>query len=482
LGTIVVTGAAGFVGRRLVQRLLARGDKVIAIGRRPAPAGVSAQAHWIVADLVDPATYETGLQGADCVVHLAAVTGKARRKDFQRNNVETTRALLSACERAGVGRFVLVSSIAAKFADRRFYPYAESKIAAEALARASSVPAAVVRPTMIMGEGSPIEAALGKLAHLPGAPLFGDGGVKVQPVDVEDVVSLLVGLAHAPEPVSGVIELGGPEVFTIRELLARLRSPGGDVRNAKFLVLPLGPIRGLLALLEGPLLPVLPLTAGQLASFANDGVAAPHPAVARLLTAGAALDSRPAGRTEPTREGADAPPPAAPGAQPAAKSSVDDNARELRSVDEASLSSEMQRHARYLIGVKPTPYQIERYLAFHRQRALAPRDRLDALLLDASRSGEWGLCLADAYAGLLYRKSTLRSKLVLALAILECAPPSFPKLDAPDRGGFLIVGAGLSLRVAATAATLLLSLVFFAPAHAWLACTGGLSKRRAALA
>jgi hypothetical protein len=67
------------------------------------------------------------------------------------------------------------------------------------------------------------------------------------------------------------------------ELFARLRAHDGVSGPARFLHLPVKPIRALLALVEGPLLPVLPLTAGQLAPFINDSVAAPHPLLDRLL-------------------------------------------------------------------------------------------------------------------------------------------------------------------------------------------------------
>ncbi len=438
-----------------------------AIGRRPRPDDVPPEVDWVTADLNDAQRYEAALEGAACVLHLAAVTGKARPAAYHRDNVEATRALLDACARADVRHVVLMSSIAAKFADRRFYPYADSKIAAEEIADASPVPTTIVRPTMILGPGSPIQAALKKLARLPVVPLFGDGRVQVQPVHVDEVVRVLGGLAHEPPRGGDVIELGGPEAVTMREVLARLRSPGVGAEHVRFLPLPLGPIRQALALLEGPLLPVLPLTAGQLASFANDSVADHHPAVDRLLAATSATPLR--------RERDEGPPDGGPpgrAAEPVAPSAAE--------ADEAALTTELVRHARYLTGIEPTDYQIGKYLDFHRQRALAPRNGLDALLLRVSRLGWPGLALADAYGGALYRTNVVRAKLVLALAILECAPPSFEAIDAPSRGGAGVVAAGLALRLAAASLALLASAVVFAPAHAWLAATGGLKPRRTA--
>lgn len=284
MSVIVVTGASGFLGRRVVERLAARGDRVVGVARRAKPADLPSGVDWVSADLGNPGASEAALAkalgGADVVLHLAAVTGKARPAEYRRGNIEATEALLRAAERAGVGRFVFVSSIAVSFADRRHYPYSDSKAAAEAIVRSSSLKTTIVRPTMILGAGSPIQESLEKLARLPVAPMFGDGKAMVNPIEVDDVAALLVALAHEPDAAGAVIEVGGPAAYPMSELFARLRAKGGA---PKFIHLPLKPLRELLALVEGPLLPLMPLTAGQLASFANDGVAKPSPLVDRLL-------------------------------------------------------------------------------------------------------------------------------------------------------------------------------------------------------
>jgi NADH dehydrogenase len=282
MSTIAVTGAAGFLGRRVLEQLKARDEQVVAIDRVAMPAHAEDGTRWVEADLSEPALYEPALAGASCVLHLAAITGKARPGAYRRVNVEGTETLLGAAKRAGVSRFVLVSSIAVAFKDRRHYPYADSKAAAEALVRESGLAWTIVRPTMLMGPGSPIQAALGKLARLPASPMFGSGERLVEPVDVADAARLLAALARTPEAAGETLELGGPERISLNALYARLRALEGAKGPPKLVHLPVGPIRALLALLEGPLLPVLPLTAGQLASFVNDSVAAPHPLVERL--------------------------------------------------------------------------------------------------------------------------------------------------------------------------------------------------------
>ena len=280
MGAILVTGAAGFVGRRLVDVLAAKGERVVALDRVAASKPASDGVTHVVADLLNPASYEATLSGVDCVIHLAAITGKARPAAFQKVNVDATRALIGACEQAGVRRFVLMSSIAVTYTARQHYPYADSKIAAEAAARTSALETVIVRPTMILGPGSPIEEALTRLARLPATPVFGDGKRRIEPVDVEDVVQLLAGVARDPDAAGAVVELGGPAAYSMKELLGKLRGKSG---SPAFLHVPLGLTRSVLGAVEGPLLPVLPFTAGQLATFANDSIATPHPLVSRHL-------------------------------------------------------------------------------------------------------------------------------------------------------------------------------------------------------
>jgi hypothetical protein len=137
----------------------------------------------------------------------------------------------------------------------------------------------------------------------------------------------------------------------------------------------------------------------------------------------------------------------------------------------AALACEFLRLARYLVGAHATPYQMETYLKLQSRRQIAPKNDFDRLLDGLARRGFIGLALADAYSGVFHRRSVVRAKLVAALAILECSPPSFRALDAPDPGGRLVI-AGLALRGAMAAAALALAAVVLGPAHAWCAATG----------
>jgi nucleoside-diphosphate-sugar epimerase len=434
-GPLFVTGASGFVGRRVLALARQRFSRVIALSRGEL-AGLPPGVERVRGDLLGPvpAAWESALSGCDAVLHLASTTGKASPAEFQRGVVDATARLAAAAQRAGVGHFVYVSSIAVRFTDQTAYPYAHAKTAAEACVRASGVPFTIVRPTIVAGPGSPVIQGLATLALAPLTPVFGDGQKRVAPIHVDDLAEMLLAIA-AGAPCAQPIELGGPESFTLDALLAGIRA-GRGAGAGRLLHLPLAPIRAVLAALEPALRPLLPLTAGQLATFANDGVpersafAAAWPKPLRPVLVAEALA-----------------PPAAP-----------------RAGDDALLA-ECETLVQHLLGVAAPPALAARYL--RQQRALgldAPRG-FDALLVLLARRGGVALALADAYAGWLARRSVLRTKLVGVLALLETAPETYAAVDAPDANLAWprLVARGLAELFVAAFAVLLL-----APLHALL--------------
>jgi len=440
--TVFVTGASGYLGQRVLRSLSERpGLASIALDRRelaPTP-GVRA----VRGDILAPSTYRAALEGADCVLHLAAVTGKARRSDYLRVNAEGTRTLLREAEAAGVGSFVHVSSIAVAFRDRYMYHYAESKILSERYVREGNVPHAIVRPTIIAGPGAPVVKGLESLALAPVMPVFGDGRAPVQPVHVLDLARILTELAGRDDLSGETIEVGGPERLTIEEFLAKIRTLRGG-EPGRVLHLPLGPIRRVLALLEPGFLEMMPLTAGQLASFGNDGTAAPHPlAPVRSMR----------GLREMLAEGDEDDP-----------------------LDRDALRREADVFARLLTKEPPTDYVADKYVAFHEKRGdeiEAGADRVDEILLALARKGPLPARFADAYAGRFRRSSPLRRKLVAMVSLLEATPPGFTLVDTPDHGGPAIAWMRLFARMFGEGLTLFAAALFLLPLDLLLGRRGG---------
>ena len=302
-GPVFVTGGTGFVGRRLLPALDRLGLEARCLVRPSAPPPAPRPHLTIIAgDITRDGDWTGALSGCDTVLHLAATTGKASPARHQAVNLGGLQRTLAAARRAGVRRFVLVSSVAAAFRDIRFYPYAAAKRAAEAALAESDLDYLIVRPTAVLGPGSPVLASLARLASLPVGVMFGSGRVPVQPVHVDDVAALLARAATLAPLGRRTVDLGGPEVLSMADLLGRIRIAAKG-RPGPFLHLPIEPLRTLLGWAEPVLLPILPFAAGQLCSFLNDGRAAPDPlldgpnrpsrSIADMLAAPSAPDATP---------------------------------------------------------------------------------------------------------------------------------------------------------------------------------------------
>ncbi|HUU36473.1 MAG TPA: NAD-dependent epimerase/dehydratase family protein [Vicinamibacterales bacterium] len=441
---IFVTGASGFVGRRLVPVLAGLGRPVIALDRTGALASSELAPGVSVCrgDLLTPDSYLSALRGCDIVVHLAAATGKATAADHRRVNAEGTAALVEACQQAGVERLLFVSSIAVTFTDQTGYHYAAAKTAAELAVTRSGLRTAIVRPTMIFGAGSPVEAALAKLALLPVVVVPGSGRVRVQPVHVDDLVACLAEIVERNRFLGDVLEVGGPDVLAIADLLQAIRaSRGGQPGRVLRLPLPLLRWPALVAERAG-LGAVLPVTAGQLASFANDSTAAP-----------ALLDAAQPARMIPLTRML--------GTVPAAPSSSDTADRECRVF------------TRHLLGVEADASVLDTYRdAIARVPALASKSAFDDVLLATARRGAAWTHIADAYSALLARDSALRRRLVMVLAILETRAPFHHRIDAPDGVPGLKLWTRVGLRVVLAAVSLAAGVLVFAPVRVAVAVLG----------
>jgi nucleoside-diphosphate-sugar epimerase len=154
--TVAVTGAGGFIGRRLIERLCRDGDHVRALIRhRPIAADVPAHRLRIVkGSLDDPGALAELVDGADAVVHLAGLIKARRRRDFFDVNAEGVARLVRAiCARASMAKLVMVSSLAAR--EPGLSSYATSKRAGEAvlLDRDHACPWTILRPPAVYGPG-----------------------------------------------------------------------------------------------------------------------------------------------------------------------------------------------------------------------------------------------------------------------------------------------------------------------------------------
>jgi uncharacterized protein YbjT (DUF2867 family) len=221
---VLVTGGTGLVGKAAVDALLKEGHTVRLLSRHAAD-DARQWAEGVEAHTGDVSTQEGVAGAADgcrAVLHVAGIVSETPPEvTFQAVNVEGTRRLCREAARAGVRRFVYVSSLGA---ERGESAYHRSKKAAEEGVRAEAPPGwLVVRPGNVYGPGDEVISLLLKLVRaLPVVPLIGRGDQPFQPVWHEDVGVALARAVERDLPREAVLDLAGPEVTTTREVVRLL--------------------------------------------------------------------------------------------------------------------------------------------------------------------------------------------------------------------------------------------------------------------
>ena len=216
---VLVTGASGFIGRRVVRRLISDGHTVKALLRRPEPMTVLPDcAELVQGDVLDQGSLGPACEGVDAVVHLVATIRETGQLTFQLLNYEGTRNVLQVAEAAGVDRFVYASTIGAT--SDASLPYLSSRWMAEQEVGRSAVPSVVLRFSAGFGEGDELFNVLAAQVRLsPLVPIAGDGKVRFQPIHAGDAARCLVEACERDDLAGQVLEMGGPEYYTYDEMI-----------------------------------------------------------------------------------------------------------------------------------------------------------------------------------------------------------------------------------------------------------------------
>jgi NADH dehydrogenase len=223
-GPLLVTGANGHLGRRLMFRLAGR-RTVRAVVRSERAAETlrslpeSARPEIRILSYTDEEALTRAASGCDAGVHLVGIIKEGAGATYEAAHEDTCRVLARVAERAGLRRLVYLSILGS-------HPDAAnaclaSKGRAEALLMEGRTPVTVLRVPMVVGEGDIASRALAGQARAPLLFLVGGGRTWQQPIDAADVVEAILLAVDRSAPGAEAFDLGGPESLRHRELVKR---------------------------------------------------------------------------------------------------------------------------------------------------------------------------------------------------------------------------------------------------------------------
>jgi len=219
---VAVTGATGFIGGALVRRLVATGTRVRSLVRpESAHKLLPVEVEKVVGSLTDRAALETLLDSADAVVHCAGSVRGAEASAFMHTNATATSELAELAIEANVGRFILLSSLAATRPE--ISPYAASKRAAESALQGTfdRIESIVLRPPAVYGPGDRELLPLFKAMAAGIAPLWGNPAAKFSLIYVDDLVGAVLRCLEVPAAGGAIFELhdGRPDGYSMAEVI-----------------------------------------------------------------------------------------------------------------------------------------------------------------------------------------------------------------------------------------------------------------------
>ena len=209
---ILVTGATGFIGRRLVPALVAEGHDVRAMTRRP--EAYDGPGEPVAGNVDDRDSLLEPLKGVEVAYYLVHALDDA---DFERKDAEAARAFASAAAEQGVKQIIFMGGLGD---DGDLSAHLRSRREVEGLLAETGIPVTVLRAAIVVGAGGiSWEITRQLVKNLPAMIVPRWAATKTQPIALDDVVRYLVGVCDEEAALGEVFEIGGPDQLTYIEML-----------------------------------------------------------------------------------------------------------------------------------------------------------------------------------------------------------------------------------------------------------------------
>lgn len=279
---ITIFGGSGFLGRRIVRALLAKGSRVRVATRHPdrareVLAGDQSKTHFVRADVRDEASIAAALKGAVGAVNAVSLYVERGGQTFRGVHGAAAGWVARAAQQSGIARLVHVSGIGADAHSPS--AYIRSRGEGERIAALSFPGVAIVRSAVLFGPDDVFLTTLTRITgRFPVVPLFGRGETRLQPAFVDDVGEAIARILTQPADPAPLYELAGPRIYAYRDLLNSIGSEFG--RWPLLMPVPFHAWHALATIAE--FLPRAPLTRNQVELMQIDNIAGSKPGFSDL--------------------------------------------------------------------------------------------------------------------------------------------------------------------------------------------------------
>jgi uncharacterized protein YbjT (DUF2867 family) len=222
---ILITGATGYIGRHLVARLVAQGERPRCLVRE-----INSAKRILPADKVElvpgattiPASLDAAVDGIDTIIHTAFLTADKKQSpgnEYQKTNVQGTANLIKAAKKAGVKRIIEIGGLGTK--PDKPGSYMQGRYLSEKMTKESGLDWTIIQPSVLFGKNAPFIKGLADLIRTaPIVPLIGGGKIMFQPIWVEDVVTVIIKVLEDPEHTTDrTYTIGGPAYYSFTQII-----------------------------------------------------------------------------------------------------------------------------------------------------------------------------------------------------------------------------------------------------------------------